>query len=171
MQNQTDRQVIVREARMRDVQSIMRILNDDILYGGNTLDTRAWTKTQGVMWFMRHDYETYPIFVAECGGEVVGYAAINPYRSALGFERIAENSIYVDSHYRRRGIARQLVSHVLDAARERGYRIMMATVVSTNEPSLRLHESLGYERMSTLVRGGQRGGKPIDLVLLKRVLQ
>ena len=97
--------------------------------------------------------------------------AVNPYRRALGFERIAENSIYVDATVRRRGVATQLVSRVLDEARKRGYRIMMATVISTNTPSLRLHESLGYERMSTLVRGGQRGGKPIDLVLMKRVLQ
>ena len=87
---QNDSRVLVREARLRDVSSIMRILNDDILNGENTLDTRVWTKTQGVMWFMRHDPETYPIYVAELDGKVVGYAAVNPYRSALGFERIAE---------------------------------------------------------------------------------
>ena len=166
-----DSRVLVREARLRDVSSIMRILNDDMLNGENTLDTRVWTKTQGVMWFMRHDSETYPIYVAESDGKVVGYAAVNPYRSALGFERIAENSIDVDATFRRRGVATQLVSRVLDEARKRGYRIMMATVISTNTPSLRLHESLGYERMSTLIRGGQRGGKAIDLVLMKRVLQ
>ena len=170
-QRQSQMQVLVREAKFRDVQAILRILNEDILYGGNTLDTRAWTRTQGVMWFMRHDPDTYPVYVAECDGVVVGYSAINPYRSALGFERIAENSIYVDKAFRRRGVATLLVSRVLEEARARGYRIMMATVVSTNVPSLRLHESLGYERMSTLVRGGQRGGNSIDLVLLKRVLQ
>jgi L-amino acid N-acyltransferase YncA len=171
VQQQSRAQVIVREAKFRDVQAILRILNEDILYGGNTLDTRVWTRTQGMMWFMRHDPDTYPVYVAECDGTVIGYSAINPYRSALGFERIAENSIYVDKAFRRRGVATMLVSRVLEEARARGYRIMMATVVSTNEPSLRLHESLGYERMSTLVRGGQRGGHSIDLVLLKRVLQ
>ena len=86
-------------------------------------------------------------------------------------QRLHGATFVVDATFRRRGVATQLVSRVLDEARKRGYRIMMATVISTNTPSLRLHESLGYERMSTLVRGGQRGGKPIDLVLMKRVLQ
>ena len=162
--------IVVREAKFKDINSILRILNDDILFADHTLDTRAWTKTQGIMWFMRHDPETYPVFVAEVGEEIVGYAAINPYRNALGFERIAENSIYVDERYRRLGVATKLVSYLLNAAKERGYRIMMATVIQNNDASIQLHESLGYERMSTLVRGGQRGGEPVDLVLMKRVL-
>ena len=162
--------VIIREAKFRDVQSILRILNDDIQFGGNTLDHRIWTKTQGIMWYMRHDPETYPIYVAELDGEVVGYSAINPHRGAIGFERIVENSIYVDEHYRRRGIARMLVSRVLEEAKARGYRIMMATIISHNQASINLHASLGYEHMSTLVRGGVRNGKSIDLVLMKRVL-
>ena len=165
-----ENQIIVRDAKFRDVNAILRILNDDILFADHTLDTRAWTKTQGMMWFMRHDPETYPVFVAEIGGEVVGYAAINPSRGALGFERIAENSIYVDTRFRRRGVATKLVSHLLNEARQRGYRIIMATVIQGNQESIRLHERLGYERMSTLIRGGQRGGEPVDLVLLKRVL-
>ncbi|MBP3372355.1 MAG: N-acetyltransferase [Clostridia bacterium] len=162
--------IIVREAKFRDVQSILRILNDDIQFGGNTLDHRIWTKTQGIMWYMRHDPETYPIYVAELDGEVIGYSAINPYRSALGFERIAENSIYVDERYRRRGVARMLVSRVLEEAKARGYRVMMATIIAHNQASINLHASLGYECMSTLIRGGMRKGQPIDLVLMKRVL-
>ena len=116
-------------------------------------------------WFSGDDRVTVTAWE---GDELIGLASGVCHASgACGYL----SYICVAPAYRRRGVATQLVSRVLDEARKRGYRIMMATVISTNTPSLRLHESLGYERMSTLIRGGQRGGKAIDLVLMKRVLQ
>ena len=51
----------------------------------------------------------YPYLVAECAGEVVGYAYASPYRLRPAYRHTAENSVYLHPDWVGRGIGRQLM--------------------------------------------------------------
>jgi len=55
------------------------------------------------------------VFVAECGGTIVGFAAVEP--RADGESEL--DALFVDPSMRRRGIARSLVAHCAEVARTR----------------------------------------------------
>src|SRR5215471_16437067 len=52
------------------------------------------------------------VFVAECGGTIVGFAAVEP--RADGDSEL--DALFVDPDMRRRGIARSLVAHCAEVA-------------------------------------------------------
>jgi ribosomal protein S18 acetylase RimI-like enzyme len=53
-------------------------------------------------------------------------------------------SVYVAPEARGAGLARRLVRHCIDLARELGYEAIVLTVTSHNAPALALYESLGF---------------------------
>ncbi len=53
--------------------------------------------------------------------------------------------LFTSPPYRRRGFQRALVRWMLALAGERGFRRALSLVAVDNEPSVRLHESLGFE--------------------------
>ena len=158
-------EVEIRLAGMGDLPGIMRILNKDIASMCHTLDTRLWSMAQAVAWYMRHGAR-HPVIVARDGGHVAGYAALAPYRESVGFEAMAESSVYVSEKYRRRSLGRALLKELLVRAKGIGLSTIIATITAENQPSIMLHEAAGYERMALLEGAGRRGGKKVDLVLM-----
>jgi len=76
----------------------------------------------------RHTYEI----------QICGAIAINVNTGEI-------SSLVVDRRFRRLGIARLLLQHVFDVARERGLSQIHAYVRKENEACMALHRSLGFE--------------------------
>ena len=56
------------------------------------------------MW--QDDLQRYPWFVADKGGDVVGFAMASPFQSRCGYAYSAEVTVYVDPGQRGRGVGR-----------------------------------------------------------------
>jgi L-amino acid N-acyltransferase YncA len=83
-------------------------------------------------------------------GSVVGSASVYPNRSAAG-AHVASASFMVDPGRSGRGVGRALGEHVIDWAREQGFRSMQFNaVVETNQRAVRLWEALGFEVLATV---------------------
>src|SRR5258705_1558712 len=82
----------------------------------------------------------YPYLVAECAGEVVGYAYASPYRLRPAYCHTAENSVYLHPAWAGRRIGRQLMSALLAECEARGLRQIVAGIgASAKCPPIRLH--------------------------------
>ena len=55
-----------------------------------------------------------------------------------------EHSIYVDKSNRGKGIASQLLQHLIEDARTRNYRIV-AGIDASNDSSIKLHEKFNFK--------------------------
>ena len=89
-------------------------------------------------------------FVATHDGELLGTAKAGPNRGGRG-AHVATASFMVDPVHAGRGVGRALGQHVLDWARERGYRAMQFNaVVETNTTAVRLWQSLGFRVVGTV---------------------
>ncbi len=94
--------------------------------------------------------QEWPWLVAHPSGapdEVLGYAYASAHRAREAYRWSAEVSVYVDPSAHRRGAGRKLYCALFSLLRAQGYRSALAGIVLPNEPSVRLHESLGFERI------------------------
>lgn len=87
--------------------------------------------------------------VALDGEEIRASAQLQPNYGPAS--RIANASFIVDPDFAGRGIGRQLVAHVLDAARADGYRAMVFNaVVETNVAAVHLYDTFGFQILATV---------------------
>ncbi|RYZ00163.1 MAG: N-acetyltransferase family protein [Chitinophagaceae bacterium] len=87
---------------------------------------------------------TYPWLVCIVDGAVAGYAYAAPYneRAAYGWAGLC--SIYLADAFRGKGIARPLYEALFDLLRAQGFCSFFALITLPNDPSVRLHERLGF---------------------------
>jgi phosphinothricin acetyltransferase len=112
-----------------------------------------------------------PYLVAECAGEVVGYAYASPYRLRPAYRYTGENSVYLHPAWAGRGIGRQLMSALLTECEAQGLRQIVAVIGdSANCASIGLHKSLGFREVGVLRSVGFKFGRWVDSVLMQREL-
>ena len=88
--------------------------------------------------------------VAVADGRVVGSAKMGPNRPGRG-GHIATGSFLVDPAHQGHGVGRALGDHVVDWARDAGYRgIQFNAVVETNDAAVHLWQSLGFRILATV---------------------
>jgi L-amino acid N-acyltransferase YncA len=81
---------------------------------------------------------------------ILGTSTMGSNRPGRG-SHIATASFMVSPDARRRGVGRALGEHMLDWAREQGYRgIQFNAVVETNTAAVRLWQSIGFEIIGTV---------------------
>ena len=82
-------------------------------------------------------------------GRVIGSANTHPNHSGPG-AHVANAGFVVHPARRQEGVGRALCRHVLDQAREDGYRAMQFnSVVETNTSAIRLWRSFGFQILAT----------------------
>ena len=85
-----------------------------------------------------------PWLVADDAGRVVGYAYASTHRQRPAYRWSADCSVYLDPAYRARGLGRLLYEQLISVARELGYMTLYAGIALPNEPSVGLHEAMGF---------------------------
>ena len=85
------------------------------------------------------------VFAANDNGKLVGFTQLYPSFSSVSMKRVwILNDLYVEESYRRRGIAKLLMSAAEEYAKESGaLRVTLATQVS-NTNAISLYESRNY---------------------------
>ncbi|HMN86309.1 MAG TPA: N-acetyltransferase family protein [Bauldia sp.] len=112
-----------------------------------------------------------PYLVAEAGGRVLGYAYAGPYRPRRAYRFTVEDSVYVGSEARGRGVGRLLLAALVEAAAASGFRQMIAVIGdSENRASVGLHAALGFAPAGSLRNVGWKHGRWLDSVLMQRSL-
>lgn len=101
---------------------------------------------------------TYPWLVAEHDGEVVGYAYACPHRARPAYRWAVEVSVYVAAAERGRGHGRALYAELVERLRRQRFQIACAGITLPNEPSVALHEGLGFVAVGVYRRIGWKGG-------------
>jgi len=108
----------------------------------------------------------FPYFVAESGGEVVGYAYAGLFRGRPAYGWTCENTVYVDPAAQRQGVARRLMERIIGESERIGFRQMMSVIAVVGDPeksaSIRLHRSLGFEDVGRNRAVGYKFGVWID---------
>ena len=90
-------------------------------------------------------------YVAETGGEIVGYGGIHIAADEGNITNIA-----VRPDMRRQGIAKKLLEHIINAAERAGVKYMTLEVRESNTPARELYSRFGF------TDAGRRGRYYVD---------
>ena len=114
---------------------------------------------------------TFPWLVFEDEGRIIGYAYASAHRSLGAYRWSCEVSVYVAPVAYRRGVGSKLYEKLFELLRKQGYYNAYAGITLPNEASVRLHESMGFERFCTFESIGYKLGKWHDVGWWKREIQ
>lgn len=160
--------VSVRPATTEDAGAICAIYNQGIEDRGATFETHL--RTAGEMAARLADTDRFPLVVAVETGAVLGWAGLSGYRPRPCYEGIAEFSIYLERGARGRGLGRQLLSALVDAARDRGYWKLVSRIFPTNAASRALCRACGFREVGTYEKHGRLDGEWRDVVIVERLI-
>lgn len=112
-----------------------------------------------------------PWLVCEIDQEVVGYAYASPYRTRAAYQWSVESSVYVSPNYRRQGIAKALYSSLFKLLQLQGFYNVVAAIALPNQPSVAVHEAVGFSPVGVLRRVGYKFGQWHDIGFWQLSLQ
>lgn len=92
------------------------------------------------------------------GEFVLGYACASPHRVRAAYRWSVEVGIYLGPEARNIGLGRALYRVLLEVLERQGYLNALGGVGLPNPASVRLHESLGFERIATYKEVGFKRG-------------
>src|SRR5687767_11172272 len=159
----------IRTARREDCAVIGSIYNHYVEHDTCTYRTDLEPLEEREAWFDQHG-GNHPVFVAEDGGRVVGWASLSRYNPRQGYRMTVENSIYLDPAWRGRGIGTRLLERLIDAATACGHHTIIAAVSAEQAGSIALHRKLGFTDAGRLTEVGHKFGRWLDVVYLQLLL-
>lgn len=160
--------VIIRLAVASDAAAIRDIYNDGIADRGATFETEPRSVADIEAWLSRQ--ESYPMLVAEEADTAIGWAGLTSYRPRACYAGIGEFSVYLDRAARGRGVGRQLLEALVEAARERGYWKLVSRIFPSNTASRSLCRSCGFREVGVYEKHGCLDGRWMDVVIVERLI-
>jgi phosphinothricin acetyltransferase len=161
----------VRPATLEDLPQILEIYNEAVQNTTASYDYEPRTLEHRTAWYEERVRDKYPILVAHTGdGRVLGWAALNPFHARVGYRFTSENSVYVAADQRGKGIGTLLLPPLIEAARLRGLRAIIATIDAENEASIRLHARFGFEKVGHFKQVGFKFNRWLDVVYMERLV-
>ncbi len=161
----------IRPATLGDCPGILEVYNEAVLTTTATYDYEPRTLEHRQDWFGTRKRQGFPILVAvDPSSRVVGWSALNPYHDRVGYRFTVENSVYVASDYRGRGLGSRLLAPLIPAAEARGLHAIIAAIDADNDVSIRLHERHGFATVGRFRRVGYKFGRWLDVVYMERLL-
>ncbi|MFD3748169.1 GNAT family N-acetyltransferase [Nocardia sp. NPDC058633] len=161
--------MLIRDADKADLPAVLAIHNTNIAESTAIWDTDEVDLDDRLTWFTTRTEADMPILVAEIDGEVAGYASYGRWRPKTGYRFTVENSVYVDNHFQRRGVATTLLTELIARAIDSGrVHAMIAAIESSNSASIVLHERFGFHTVGELPEVGHKFGRWMDLTLMQR---
>ncbi len=115
--------------------------------------------------------ETYPRFVAQRDGRVVGFAMASPFKDRCGFVPTAEVTVYVHPDHVGTGIGSALYRKLIPTLAAQGFQSLVALITAPTGRSERLHERFGFRRVGVLSRVGWKFGRWHDVAYWQLLLR
>lgn len=132
--------ITIREMKKNDWEDVARIYKEGIETKKATFqqDVPEWSE-----WNREH-MKSCRFVASNANGEIVGWAALSPVSTRCVYQGVAEVSVYVSPQIKGRGIGKELLLRMIDASEEAGIWTLQSSVISSNKPSIRLHEKCGF---------------------------
>jgi L-amino acid N-acyltransferase YncA len=160
----------IRTARESDLPAILTIYNHIILHTTAIYQYEPQTLEMRKAWYDGRMKDGLPVFVAESDGQVAGFSSYGPFRAWPAYKYTVENSVYVSADQRGKGIGKLLILPLITAAGNSNLHSIIAGIDASNDASLRLHRSFGFEEVAHFKQVGYKFGRWLDLKFLELLL-
>lgn len=166
-----DRPVVVRLATLADAGAIVEIYNAEVTGSTATFDLVERSLDDQRRWLAERSGAFAAVVAVDATTkQVVGFAALSPYKERAAYRTTVENSVYVHRDHHRRGIARLLMEYLIDRARASGFHSIIARIEASGEASRALHESVGFELVGVEREVGRKFNRWLSVAVMQLML-
>jgi phosphinothricin acetyltransferase len=164
-------EVQIRPFEIKDTQSILEIINYNILNSTALYDYKT------------RDFETqktiledkinkgFPVFVAECDGKLVGFGMYSEFRFREAYKFTVEHSVYVSPNEMGKGIGKMIMAQLIIQAKAQGLHTMIGVIDSENKSSITFHEQFGFKTVGIIKESGYKFDRWLDSVFMQLLLE
>ncbi len=163
----------IRPVEDRDIPDIREIYNYYVTNSVVTFDEKKWSIAQWreKLAFLRKLDLPFLVAVSP-GGQILGYALVQPMSSKSAYRYSVENSIYLGQAATGKGLGKALLVALIAACEEKGIRQMVAVISDKGaEASVALHEKLGFVEVGRMGRVGFKFGRWLGTIYLQKELK
>jgi L-amino acid N-acyltransferase len=148
----------------RHARAILAILNEAIENSTAIYDYKARSAESMGGWFKSKELGRYPVVGVESeDGELLGFASYGAFRAWPAYKYTVEHSVYVHHAYRGQGLGSMLLGEVIVRARAQSIHVMVGGIDALNQPSIALHEKVGFVHAGAIRQAGFKFGRWLDL--------
>jgi phosphinothricin acetyltransferase len=119
----------------------------------------------------RQHQDLYPWLVAEVDGAVAGYAKAGVYRTRAAYRWSTETGIYLAPEHLGCGLGRPLYERLLAVLTAQGFHAAIGVITLPNQPSVALHERLGFQPCGVVREAGYKFDAWHDIGTWQKLLQ
>ena len=162
--------MIIRNVLISDIPQVVEILN---YYVGNdscTFQINPYTISE-ISEKIAEITKVYPYIVMEEDNEVIGFAYASRWREKQAYDKSAETTIYLNPQQKHRGLGKILYQELIEQLRQKNFRLLVACLTLPNPSSVRLHESLGFEKAGEFRDAGYKFNRWCDVGFWQKVLK
>jgi len=164
-------EITIRAAIAADLPTITAIYEEAVLHGTATFEIDPPDLAEMTRRFEALVGGGFPYFVAVEGDRVLGYAYAGPHRPRVAYRFTVEDSIYLAPAAQRRGVGGKLLSALILACEQKGFRQMVAVIGdSANAGSVAVHRNAGFDMIGTHPNVGFKFGRWLDTISMQRAL-
>jgi phosphinothricin acetyltransferase len=158
--------VEIRAATPADAEAIAAIYAHHVLHGTASFDEEPpsvafWRDKISAVQRRR-----WPFLVA-IDDQLVGYCYASQFRDRAAYKFTCENSVYVHPDHLGKGVGRKLLAQLIPAAREAGFKQMIAVIGGAEPASVALHAASGFTEAGRMKSVGFKFGQWLDSVYLQ----
>jgi phosphinothricin acetyltransferase len=153
---------MIRAAKPSDAQAIANIYNPYVLATTITFEEAA-VSTEEMSARIESVTTEFPWLVWEHDGLVAAYAYATQWKARAAYRQTVESAIYVDRSLSGQGVGRRLYGALLADLQMQGVHAVLGGIALPNEPSVKLHERLGFEKVGQLHEVGWKLGRWVDV--------
>ena len=159
----------IRDALLADAAAIAAIYNQGILDRIATLETEERTPEERQQWLANRG-SRHPVLVADVDRRVVGWGSLNQFNPRKAYDFVADFSVYIDRHWRGKGVGSALLSALIARAKQLDYHKMVLSAFPWNTAGMALYQKHGFRTVGTYKEQGFLDDGWVDTVIMERIL-
>jgi L-amino acid N-acyltransferase YncA len=150
---------------------MLAILNEVIATTTALYDYKPRDMAMMASWFDVKERGSFPVIgLVDGAGKLLAFGSYGTFRAWPAYKYTVEHSVYVEKSFRRQGAGRLVLTKLIEVATAHGYHNMVAGIDAANQPSIALHQELGFELCGTVKHAGFKFGRWVDLQLHQLIL-
>jgi len=164
-------EIKIRAAVFADIDTILEIINHEILHGTSNYDYEPHDFEMQKLWFEEKQARNWPVIVAEFENTAIGYATYGQFREKIGYQYTVEHSVYVAEEFIGNGVGKLLLAELIKLAKAQGFHNMIGAIDAKNKGSIAFHKKFGFEVAGTIREVGYKFDHWLDLVFMQLILE
>lgn len=160
----------IRSYTKNDCQSILEIINYNILNSTALYDYNIRTLEQQLAIFEDKIVKKFPILVAIENETIVGFGYYSEFRFREAYKFTVEHSVYAHPSHQGKGIGKLILSELIRLAKAQNLHTMIGVIDAENTGSIAFHEKFGFKQVGFIKDSGYKFDRWLHSVFMQLML-